>query len=731
MPRKKRSLASALLIPHAKESASAHKLEAIASPKVPESDKKQAHGKRNHPKQDSLQSLFFGSGTSGMAGRLTQVAVNVEKVTPEDKMLTFQPDYMEDDNQELFKQLVSFCSQWMPAPMPLQFRLDREMSSLTLSSVMIQKTPIHVLKAKPITNLDLQLHARLEFASIYAISLYDYFNAAELSLRLESADYLSERNRHRKPSPGAPQSVQKMGLEQAKSKRSKTSGRASATAKEKIHEIVIPLPPQLPSSVICTSSPANLACPKISSNHRSLIVELLVTFACQDFTSPPETLHIAVNIMDRFLAARHSEGFVGLGAHAGPVDTKGFALNFTSGVRHTPLEAANLLYVAMASLSLAWKYEEKFRADVMDTAVPAIVGWQKILKAKKGTAVNDLQNHMAYAAKGNNVTTSNKRPREPSPPSPSEFSSQVPLLPTPMFSNPLRSRPVGLAAESLEPTRKHVLAEIISLELEILETLHWQVRVPTAQTFLKRYMLAGQLSMRQCLIATCLCERTLLDYSLLQYLPSLIAASIVSLVRILFRLDGWSSTLEHYTGMYVLDMIFLRELEYVVNFYNANSFFLCTYIHLRTSAHTTGYQQSALDECILSIQRALLAEELGLFRAAEAQGEPSSSSISSHSSEQLFLTEPSRLGKRKAKPESSTIAAGAVAGQQYIPGSSIRAKYKDDIYRSLINLPVKWTKSSSSDKSSLSMSSSAASYTSSVTPLSSMSSRSSRLSAGL
>jgi len=622
---------------------------------------------------------------------------------------------MKDDSEELFEQLVSFCSQWMPAPMSLQFRLDREISSLTLSSVMIQKTPLHVLKAKPIANLDLQLHNRLEFASIYAISLYDFFNAAELSLQLADADYLHERRRL--ASPAAQQGTGELDLEQVQkvpsstipesahvsacpstSKGKKSKASAKVNAKAQLPEVV-----NLPPISQVTSSPTSPVRPKISSYHRSLVVELLVTFSSQEFTSPSETLHMAVNIMDRFLATRLTRGAQ---QSTGTVGTKGFAENFTSGVRHTPLEPANLLYVAMAALSLAWKYEEKFRADVMDTAVPAVVGWYQILKAKKGTVAYDLhtQNPMACSAKEKNAESRNKRPREPSPPSPgSEFNYQVPVLPTPTFSNPLRNRPIGLAAESLAPARKHVLAEIISMELEILETLHWQVQVPTTQTFLKRYMLAGQLSMRQCLIATCLCDRTLLSYGLLHYFPSLIAASIVSMVRLLFRLDGWSGMLQHYTG----------------------------------------YQQSALDECILSIQGALVAEEIALFSATGEQHAAPASSCSggdegSVSCSDFFLAEPTGLGKRKEMPQPSTIEAsagprlglGQGPRQKYIPGSSIRAKYKDDIYRSLINLPVRWTRSSrgGGSQNSLSVSSSAPSSASSVTPLSSVSSR---LSAGL
>jgi len=625
--------------------------------------------KRHQP--DSLQSLFNKMAPASAidlfsSSEQLDKPVKCAKVTPEDRIDTDASLYVEDDSQERFTELVSFCSHWMPFPTSIQYRLDREISSLTLSSVVIQKTPKHVLRAKPIINLDFQLHFRLEFASFYAVSLYDFFNEQEVRLQLADVDYLAER--HKKASPDA--------LALALASQRPDRGRASVHA-------AVPAPAPVPTpaakgkkgkakakplaavsqlsdtAVSAPVSPVSGPDAKITADLRSLAVELVVTFASQECTALSETLHMAVNLMDRFFAARltqrvFAERRVGVGG--------GFSSNFASGVRHTPIEAANVLYVAMAALSLAWKYEEKFRADVMDRAVPAVVGWYQILKGgKKGDAVQDLQSTIEFATKEN---TRNKHlRREPSPPSPSEFTYQV-SIPTPIYSNPLRSRPIGHAAEAQEPVRRHVLAEIISMELEILETLQWQVRVPTAQTFLKRYMMAGQLTMRQCLIATCLCDRMLLSYALLQFLPSLVASAAVSMVRLLFHLDGWSSTLEHFTG----------------------------------------YQQGDLDECILSIQSALLAEELALFNAAEATHGAALNSIGSSSSELLLtLTEPTELGKRRAPGTRASMVAGGGgaarvgAGQKpsvrpYIPGASIRAKYKDEIYRSLLNLPVTWTK---------------------------------------
>ncbi|OIS99540.1 PREDICTED: cyclin-A2-4 [Nicotiana attenuata] len=97
-------------------------------------------------------------------------------------------------------------------------------------------------------------------------------------------------------------------------------------------------------------------------------------------------------------------------------------------------------------------------------------------------------------------------------------------------------------------------SEVLAMESLVLKLLGFQLSVPTAKTFLRRFLRAAQASYKnpslelECL-ANYLAELTLVDYDFLKFLPSAIAASSVFLAR--WTLDQsmhpWNPTLEHYT----------------------------------------------------------------------------------------------------------------------------------------------------------------------------------------
>ncbi|KAF2574482.1 hypothetical protein F2Q70_00000392 [Brassica cretica] len=94
---------------------------------------------------------------------------------------------------------------------------------------------------------------------------------------------------------------------------------------------------------------------------------------------------------------------------------------------------------------------------------------------------------------------------------------------------------------------------VIALFLSLLFLL-FSCKVPTTKTFLRRFIQAAKAS-DQVLhtemesLADYLAELTLVEYSFLRFLPSLIAASAVFLAR--WTLDQskhpWNPTLQHYT----------------------------------------------------------------------------------------------------------------------------------------------------------------------------------------
>ncbi|KAL5579356.1 hypothetical protein UlMin_011798 [Ulmus minor] len=97
--------------------------------------------------------------------------------------------------------------------------------------------------------------------------------------------------------------------------------------------------------------------------------------------------------------------------------------------------------------------------------------------------------------------------------------------------------------------------EVIKMESEVLNLLHFQLSIPTIETFLRRFIQAAQSSnkvpyVQLEFLANYLAEFTLVDYSFLNFLPSLVAASAVFLARwtLSQSYHPWDYTLEHYTS---------------------------------------------------------------------------------------------------------------------------------------------------------------------------------------
>ncbi|CAA7039738.1 unnamed protein product [Microthlaspi erraticum] len=96
--------------------------------------------------------------------------------------------------------------------------------------------------------------------------------------------------------------------------------------------------------------------------------------------------------------------------------------------------------------------------------------------------------------------------------------------------------------------------EVLSMEVQVLNIVHFKLSVPTTKTFLRRFIRAAQASYKVPLIelellANYLAELTLVQYTFLRFMPSLIAAAAVFLAR--WTLDQsdhpWNPTLQHYT----------------------------------------------------------------------------------------------------------------------------------------------------------------------------------------
>jgi hypothetical protein len=90
--------------------------------------------------------------------------------------------------------------------------------------------------------------------------------------------------------------------------------------------------------------------------------------------------------------------------------------------------------------------------------------------------------------------------------------------------------------------------EILEMESDIVNTLEYRFTVPTIHSFLCRYLKAAHADRTMVQLACYLTERSLQEYSMLNYLPSVIAASAVMIARKTLKRHSWSPTLVKYTN---------------------------------------------------------------------------------------------------------------------------------------------------------------------------------------
>ncbi|CAN4121091.1 unnamed protein product [Withania somnifera] len=96
--------------------------------------------------------------------------------------------------------------------------------------------------------------------------------------------------------------------------------------------------------------------------------------------------------------------------------------------------------------------------------------------------------------------------------------------------------------------------EVLQMESAVLNYLKFEMTAPTAKCFLRRFVRAAQglnevLSLQLEHLASYIAELSLLEYNMLCYAPSLVAASAIFLAKyiLLPSMKPWNSTLRHYT----------------------------------------------------------------------------------------------------------------------------------------------------------------------------------------
>lgn len=93
--------------------------------------------------------------------------------------------------------------------------------------------------------------------------------------------------------------------------------------------------------------------------------------------------------------------------------------------------------------------------------------------------------------------------------------------------------------------------DALKMEKVVLLALEFNLTVPNALHFLRRYSKAARSDSEVHTLSKYLCEIAMLEYDILPHLPSRIAAAAVYLARG----SAWNKTLEKYTQLYESDLV--------------------------------------------------------------------------------------------------------------------------------------------------------------------------------
>ena len=93
------------------------------------------------------------------------------------------------------------------------------------------------------------------------------------------------------------------------------------------------------------------------------------------------------------------------------------------------------------------------------------------------------------------------------------------------------------------------------MESDIAIALDYNLTVPTIHSFLCRYLKAAHADRTMVQLACYLAERTLQEYGMIKFLPSIVAATAVCIARKTLKRHAWSPTLVKYTNYDEVDMI--------------------------------------------------------------------------------------------------------------------------------------------------------------------------------
>lgn len=130
--------------------------------------------------------------------------------------------------------------------------------------------------------------------------------------------------------------------------------------------------------------------------------------------------------------------------------------------------------------------------------------------------------------------------------------------------------------------------DILEMERMMLNTLQFDMSVPTAYVFMRRYLKAAQCDRKLELLSFMLVEHCLVQYEMLKFPPSFIAAaSIYTAQATLYGVQQWSKTCEHHTS-YSEDQL-LDCSRLIVGYHQRAATGKLTGVHRKYSISKFGY----------------------------------------------------------------------------------------------------------------------------------------------
>uniref|UniRef100_A0A6G1SEN1 G2/mitotic-specific cyclin-B3 n=1 Tax=Aceria tosichella TaxID=561515 RepID=A0A6G1SEN1_9ACAR len=91
--------------------------------------------------------------------------------------------------------------------------------------------------------------------------------------------------------------------------------------------------------------------------------------------------------------------------------------------------------------------------------------------------------------------------------------------------------------------------QVVSLEIDLLNTLNFHIRYPLSYGFLRRFAMCTRSDIRTIHLARYILESSLMEYEMIDILDSKIAAgSLLLAFKMLHQTGAWNDTAEYYTG---------------------------------------------------------------------------------------------------------------------------------------------------------------------------------------